>query len=205
MKLTFGKYIIYALLLFTLFACESRKKNEQQTVIEVVELDQLPMYGSTAEYGALQKNEEQLEADKQFLKSSDEVQPSRVEASKDYVEMGWFYLKQGDSQMAMRRANQAWQLDETNPDPFILFAAILNAREDNLGALDMLDRGITLKPDYISLYDMYLSESVDVYRQTGDASHIHKLIRMLDNITLNEDSLKQKVSKLKQDAELYLK
>lgn len=69
----------------------------------------------------------------------------------------------------------------------------------------MLDRGITLKPDYISLYDMYLSESVDVYRQTGDASHIHKLIRMLDNITLNEDSLKQKVSKLKQDAELYLK
>lgn len=134
MKLTFGKYIIYALLLFTLFACESRKKNEQQTVIEVVELDQLPMYGSTAEYGALQKNEEQLEADKQFLKSSDEVQPSRVEASKDYVEMGWFYLKQGDSQMAMRRANQAWQLDETNPDPFILFAAILNAREDNLGA-----------------------------------------------------------------------
>lgn len=203
MKSNFSKYIIYILLSFAFFACDSNK-NKQQEVIEVIELDQLPMYGSSPEYGSLQKTPEQIEADSEFLESSDKVQPSRIQACIDYVEMGWFYLKQGDTETAMRRANQAWQLDSTSPDPYILFAAILNAREDSAGALDMLDRGINLKPDHIDIYDMYLSESMDVYRQTGDATYIKKLIRMLDNITLTDDSAIQKVNKIRKDAEQYL-
>lgn len=205
MKLTFGRYIVFALLLFTFCSCSFFDKKKQQEVVEIIELDQLPMYGSTPEYGSQQKNAEQIEADRLFLINSDQVQPSRIQACIDYIEFGWYYLNQGDTENAMRRANQAWQLDSTNPDTYVLFAAILNAREDNAGALDMLDRGITIKPDYISLYDMYLSESVDVYRQTGDATNINKLLKMLDNLTLSEDSLIKKVSKIKEDAKLYLK
>lgn len=205
MKLTFGRYIVFALLLFTFCSCSFFDKKKQQEVVEIIELDQLPMYGSTPEYGSQQKNAEQIEADRLFLINSDQVQPSRIQACIDYIEFGWYYLNQGDTENAMRRANQAWQLDSTNPDTYVLFAAILNAREDNAGALDMLDRGITIKPDYISLYDMYLSESVDVYRQTGDATNINKLLKMLDNLTLSEDSLIQKVSKIREDAKLYLK
>lgn len=205
MKSFFDKYLIFALIAFTFYSCDLFKKNNQQEVIEIIELDQLPMYGSTPEYGSLQKNAEQIESDRLFLMNSDEVQPSRIQACIDYVEFGWYYLNQGDTENAMRRANQAWQLDSTNADVYVLFAAILNAREDNAGALDMLDRGINIKPDYINLYDMYLSESVDVYRQTGDAENINKLIKMLDNLTLEEDTLKQKVAKIREDAILYLK
>lgn len=205
MKSRFGKYcIVLFLSAFTLFSCDSFNKKKTQEIIEIIELDQLPMYGSGPEYGSLQKTPEQLDADKVFLEKSDEVQPSRIQACIDYIEFGWYYLKQGDTENAMRRANQAWQLNSTNPDVYGLFAAILNAREDNAGALQMLDRGINIKPNYINLYDMYLSESVDVYRQTGDASSINKLIQMLDKVVFEEDSLKQKVAKIKEDAQQYL-
>lgn len=205
MKSNFGRCIIYILVLFSFLSCDLLSGKKEKVEVEIVELDQLPMYGSSPEYGSLQKNADQLEADRLFLLGSDEVQPSRVQACKDYVEFGWFYLNQGDSENAMRRANQAWQLDSTNPDPYILFAAILNAREDNVGALNMLYRGISMQPEYISLYDMYLSESVDIYRQTGDNQYIKKLLSMLNDLVLTDDALTQRVDKLRQDAELYLK
>lgn len=205
MKSNFGKCILLSIIVFTFFSCDSSNKKQQQQVLEIVELDQLPMYGSIPEYGSQQKTPEQLDADKLFLENSDQVQPSRIQACIDYIEFGWYYLKQGDTENAMRRANQAWQLNSTNPDVYALFAAILNAREDNAGALTMLDRAINIKPNYINLYDMYLSESVDVYRQTGDASSINKLIQMLDKVVFSEDSLNQKVVKIKEDAKLYLK
>lgn len=192
--------ILVTLIIFQ--SCDSfgKKGNEEK----VVEIDLLPMYGSSPEYGSIKKTPEQLDADRAFLLSSDEVQPSREQACLDYLEFGWYYLKQGDPNTAMRRANQAWQLDSTNPDVYALFAAILNAHGAHHEALDMLDRAINIAPDQYNLYDLYLSESMDFYRSTGDKTKVISFIKMLDNIDVSQDSILQKVNSLRADALEFL-
>lgn len=203
-------YTIILACLFTLIniftSCNKQTQKETQEEEQtVIEINLLPMYGSTPEYGSLQKTPEQLEADSIFLENSDKIQPDRSQACIDYIEMGWNYLDDKDWETAMRRANQAWQLDNQNPDVYTLFAAILNMHEAHNEALDMLERAIKIDPSQINLYDIYLSESVDLHEKTQDNSRILKLVNMLDHAQPTDEVSELRVKILKEDLIEYLK
>lgn len=203
MKIIYYVILHASLILFfdsNIFANSAELLKEIQSTDETIQIDLLPMYGSTPEYGGWQKTEEELEADRVFLEESDKIQPDRELACQEYIKLGWLFLEGQDWETAMRRANQAWQLNDQNADVYTLFAAILNYHQAHDESLDMLERAIALTPDNINLYDIYLAESIDLQKLNGEEMGILHLINILNKIQTNDEDSKQRIATLKKKA-----
>ncbi len=185
-------------------ADENQPVNDEDGQTLSVQIDLLPMYGSTPEYGGWQKTAEEEQADESFLQESDQIEPNRKLASLDYIELGWKYLEAEDWETAMRRANQAWQLDSQNADVYTLYAAILNMHGVHDESLDMLERAIDLNPLSVNLYYIYLSESIDLHQETNDDYRIRRLISMLEDVEDTGDEEGMKLQAVKNHAVSYL-
>lgn len=199
-KLTVSSFLVF---IFLLFSCSSEKKNGTQD--EEVEIDLLPLYGSTPEFGSHKKTSDQIESDRIFLINSDEIEPERKRACITYLAMAWQYIEQNNADNAMRRTNRAWLLDALNPDVYVTFAHILNKKEDHAGALDMLDRALGMAPDQINIYEIYLAEAYDHYKISQDNSFIQKLLDLLNKLKDLDEEDRMRVEKMKEDASIYLK
>ena len=90
-------------------------------------------------YGRVQKCKRQLDLDAEFLKESDKKEPNRAKAAIDMMDLGWYYLHQGDTNTAMKRINQAWLLDSTNIAVYASFVVILDLVNKPDEAIKMLD------------------------------------------------------------------
>lgn len=185
-------------------ADENQPVNDEDGQALSVQIDLLPMYGSTPEYGGWQKTAEEEQADESFLQESDQIEPNRKLASLDYIELGWKYIEAEDWETAMRRANQAWQLDSQNADVYTLYAAILNMHGVHDESLDMLERAIDLNPLSVNLYYIYLSESIDLHQETNDDYRIRRLISMLEDVEDTGDEEGMKLQAVKNHAVSYL-
>ncbi len=185
-------------------ADENQPVNDEDGQTLSVQIDLLPMYGSTPEYGGWQKTAEEEQADESFLQESDQIEPNRKLASLDYIELGWKYIEAEDWETAMRRANQAWQLDSQNADVYTLYAAILNMHGVHDESLDMLERAIDLNPLSVNLYYIYLSESIDLHQKTNDDYRIRRLISMLEDVEDTGDEEGMKLQAVKNHAVSYL-
>jgi len=80
-----------------------------------------PMYGGPG----IVKTPFQLELDEKFIQQGIQGAGSREKACQDVIKWGWEKLNAGDSTTAMKRFNQAWLLDPSNPQVFKGFAAVL--------------------------------------------------------------------------------
>ena len=185
-------------------ADDNQPVNDEDGQTLSVQIDLLPMYGSTPEYGGWQKTAEEEQADESFLQESDQIEPNRKLASLDYIELGWKYIEAEDWETAMRRANQAWQLDSQNADVYTLYAAILNMHGVHDESLDMLERAIDLNPLSVNLYYIYLSESIDLHQETNDDYRIRRLISMLEDVEDTGDEEGMKLQAVKNHAVSYL-
>ena len=185
-------------------ADDNQPVNDEDGQTLSVQIDLLPMYGSTPEYGGWQKTAEEEQADESFLQESDQIEPNRKLASLDYIELGWKYIEAEDWETAMRRANQAWQLDSQNADVYTLYAAILNMHGVHDESLDMLERAIDLNPLSVNLYYIYLSESIDLHQKTNDDYRIRRLISMLEDVEDTGDEEGMKLQAVKNHAVSYL-
>ena len=86
------------------------------------EMSELPMYGGQHE---------------------PEVKPNK-ENSKSAADLGWKYFYHGDQSTAMKRFNQAWMFDRTNPDAFWGFGIILGQRAASADTERNLEESIKL-------------------------------------------------------------
>lgn len=76
-------------------------------------------------YGSKQKNDAQLTADKKFLADIDQYyKGDRKKAAEDTASRGWQSFRQGDTETAMKRFNQAWLIDNMNGTALWGMAAI---------------------------------------------------------------------------------
>lgn len=66
-------------------------------------------------------------------------------ASNEMIASGNQYYQKEDLDTAMRRYNQAWLLDETNPEVYIGFGNILKKRGDENGANEMFQKASNLR------------------------------------------------------------
>lgn len=184
-------------------SCKKEKKEEIPLDISI-----LPMYGMTEEYGGHKKTPEQIQADRMFLLQSDESGISREDACEFYLSLAQELIdSNSDLDLAMKRTNQAWQLDGLNQRVYVTFAQILSVKGDLTGAIDFLERAININRSIASIYEVYLDAAVNIYLANGDTTFLNRtieLINQVDSSKLEEKEI-EKLNKIKEDAGIYLK
>jgi tetratricopeptide (TPR) repeat protein len=99
------------------------------------------------EYGNISKNQDQLIADKEFIKTCLEQDVTHRKASDHLVSLGFSYLQRGDIRTAMLRFNQAWLLDNKNENAYWGYGAIYGAFNDFSTAMLQYDKGLAINPE----------------------------------------------------------
>ncbi|MCX5734573.1 MAG: tetratricopeptide repeat protein [candidate division NC10 bacterium] len=109
-------------------------------------------------YGSQPKDEAQQAADREFIAAVDEqYKGNRKSASKEIAERGWQFLRQGKTDDAMRRFNQAWLLDGSNGQALWGMAVIQGNRPGG-------------RPEALKLFaeaEEFVSSDLDFYADYG--------------------------------------
>ena len=86
--------------------------------------NEIPMYGDPDKPTRLSKS------DAAFIASIEKAGHTRQEVAKDVMYKGWDLFRKLEYDSAIKRFNQAWLLDQNNPDAYHGFAVIV-AQRDN--------------------------------------------------------------------------
>lgn len=204
-------HIIILSLSIGLLSCNSKNSSDKNTTesessdTAVENIDLIPMYGTSSTFGNVQKTPDQQQAISDFLISSDEVEPDRKAAANMYWEIAMNYIDNGKYDDAMKRVNQAWLLDPTNPDIYVAFAQILSLQENHSGAIDMLDRATNLTDNKVIVLQFYLDEAFLYYKESKDNSYLKKVLEIANKLPTPEEQVDvDLLNKIKEDANLYL-
>lgn len=200
-------HIFVLVLSIGLLSCGTKGNtdNTKSTDNAVENIDLIPMFGSTPEYGSIQKTPEQQQAISDFLISSDEVEPDRKAAANMYWEIAMNYIDNEKYDDAMKRVNQSWLLDPTNPDIYVAFAQILSLQEKHFEAIDMLDRASNLTDNKVIVLQFYLDEAFLYYKEKKDNSYLKKVLEIANKLPTPEEQVDvDLLNKIKEDANLYL-
>ena len=89
-------------------------------------------------YGSVPRSEAQLASDEEFIRTVEKPYGgNRIKAAEYFALQGWTYLGQGRREVAMRRFNQAWLLDNSNGAALWGMAAVLGGRADTTESLKL--------------------------------------------------------------------
>ncbi|MBC5773572.1 hypothetical protein H8S95_05810 [Pontibacter sp. KCTC 32443] len=119
----------------------------------------LPMFGNIA------KTEAQQKSDEKFLKSCDASFATRTEASKFFMDRGWEYLNEGQTDTAMYRFNLAWLLNPDNSDTYWAFGLVTVAKGNPAEAVGYYEKALALQPKSSLLLSDLASCYVALYEQ----------------------------------------
>lgn len=98
-------------------------------------------------YGGLKRTKEERKADKVFIDDLMKVSNDERDASDQMVELGFNYLYRGDLKTAMYRFNQAWLLDEENPDIYWGYGAVYMALGEYELSREQYEEGLKEAPE----------------------------------------------------------
>jgi Tfp pilus assembly protein PilF len=119
----------------------------------------LPMFGKTA------RTEIQQKQDQKFLRSSDANFSTRKEASNFFIERGWEYLNEGQTDTAMYRFNLAWLLNPDNKDTYWAFGLITAGKGNPKEAIGYYEKAMSLSPKNSMLLSDLAASYVMLYEQ----------------------------------------
>ena len=105
-----------------------------------VKIDQVPMYGGIDRSA----NPRLAEGDKQFLEQVIKEYGNKRTASEKFVDQGFRFYHGNNMSNAMKRFNQAWLLDDSNPEVYHGFASVLLNHEKDCEALTMMNKAVGL-------------------------------------------------------------
>ena len=106
-------------------------------------IDELPMYG-----GMDRKSDPSLrEADETLIAGVTKEFGSPAKASQAFVDQGIRYYQVDNYSMAMKRFNQAWLLDDKNPQSYWGMGQVLYKRHEDDQGLKMLEKAYDLAPE----------------------------------------------------------
>lgn len=103
-------------------------------------IDQEPMYGGMDR----QSNPALKAADEKLISDVSRQFGSREKGSEAFVEQGMRFYQADNHSMAMKRFNQSWLLNPSNPNVFWGFAMVYHDQGKNCEAQKMIDRSIAL-------------------------------------------------------------
>jgi tetratricopeptide (TPR) repeat protein len=99
-------------------------------------LDQIPMYGGQNRTAV----SDLKAADEKLIADTTKHYGSKEKASNAFVSNGFAYYSRNDSANAMRRFNQAWLIDPSNPEVYWGFGAMMNDLDRHCEAKDYFEK-----------------------------------------------------------------
>lgn len=131
-------------------------------------------------FGQAKKCPGQIEADKEFLKATDEIfDGDRKKAAQDRIDRGWDYFYKGHMDSAMMRFNQAWLLDSSNADIYWGYGNLLGSQQKFEESLIYFERSLTLNPDNSNAWLSASTSYGQLFFQTKNKELLNKSIDYL--------------------------
>lgn len=160
---------ILFLFLIIQFSCQS-----QQDCLDGLNL--LPMYGE------VQKCKKQIELDAEFIKASEKQFKNRKKASDFYVSKGWEYFYSDESDLSMKRFNQAWLLDNKNPEVYGGFGNLLGKRGDFEKSIPYFLKSIEIEPKNAKVYESLSTSYGQIFYKTKDIKYLNLAVESLKKV-----------------------
>jgi tetratricopeptide (TPR) repeat protein len=157
---------ILFLIILVQFSCQSQTDCPQG-------INLLPMYGE------VKKCEQQIQSDKEFLLQSEKQFKSKEKAAELYVSKAWEYFYKDDNDTAMKRFNQAWLLDNTNPQVYWGFGNILGKKKEFEESIKYLKKSIELDPNNAPVYECIATSYSQIFLKTKDIKYLNQAIESL--------------------------
>ena len=110
-------------------------------------INETPMYGNVPPTPDVKK------AHEQFIKEVIEGSGNREAAIKNGLDLAWRHYHKGELNIAMRRFNQVWLLDNNNADAYWGFGLLLKEKRQYDEALKMYDKALASNPNMPEVYN----------------------------------------------------
>lgn len=157
---------ILFLVIITLLSCKP-----QEDCPEGINL--LPMYGE------VKKCEQQIELDKEFILESERQFENRKKASEYYVSKGWEYFYKNDNDTSMKRFNQAWLLDNSNPQVYWGFGNLLGKKNEFEKSIKYFKKSIELDSKNSKVYECISTSYGQMFYKTKEQKFLNLRIENL--------------------------
>jgi len=182
MKIKFGIIIIIFL---SFFSCTEAKK---------LPLNEIPMYNEDkiSEY---QKNinDKFIEEIKSLIKEKKTEYKNLKEVADHYMQVGWDFFVKKDYSMAIKRFNQAWLLDPTNPEIYWGFGNYLGVNENFEKSIIMLKKSIEMGSNNIKVYeDLAKSYNMNGFKKFSEGKNELLKPNLESAIDIIENAIKMK-------------
>lgn len=161
-------------------------------------------------YGGVEKCEQQLRSDQEFLALCDEKDPDRAKVAIQMLDTGWYFLHQGDYDVAMKRINQAWLLDSTNVAIYASYVVVLDLTRKTDDAMKMLDltldkisnrenpkNSTQMNPSDETFFEFVVSNTSFAYKKTNNSGLGEYLLTKLETLNISESDKNRLKNKLK--------
>lgn len=125
------KYGLVFLSIILLYGCESPGSYT---------IDEVPMYGGIDRTAM----PELAAADKILIEETSKEFGSRRAASNAFVDRAFRLYRDNDLSTSMKRFNQAWLIDETNPEVYHGIGSVVYDQGDNCGAMETMNKSLNL-------------------------------------------------------------
>ena len=130
-------------------------------------------------YGEVKKCDQQIKSDNEFILESEKQFKDRKKASEYYVSKGWEYFYKDDNATAMKRFNQAWLLDQTNPQVYWGFGNLLGKKTEFEKSVKYLQKSIKLEPNNAKVYECISTSYGQIFFKTKDIKYLNLTIENL--------------------------
>lgn len=157
-------------ILFLIILCQL-SCNSQIDCPEGINL--LPMYGE------VKKCEQQIELDNKFILESEKQFKNRKKASEYYVSKAWEYFYKDENDTSMKRFNQAWLLDKTNPQIYWGFGNLLGKQKEFEKSIKYLKKSIEIDSNNAKVYECMSISYSQIFFKTKDIKYINLTIENL--------------------------
>jgi len=97
-------------------------------------------------YGGVFKTSQMRLADQEFVAAAKRDFSTPRAASDHYADLGWAFIRRGDLRTAIRRFNQCWLLDESNPTCFWGFGTFEQQQSHTGKAIEYLEKAQGMMP-----------------------------------------------------------
>lgn len=157
---------ILFLIIICQFSCKGQEYCPEGTNL-------LPMYGQ------IKKCKEQLDSDKKFIAESEKHFGDEKKASKFYVSKGWEYFYKNENEISMKRFNQAWLLDETNPEIYWGFGNLLGKKGEFEKSIKYFEKSIEIDPENAKVYESISISYGQIFYKTKNIKYLDLTIENL--------------------------
>uniref|UniRef100_UPI00404B784F tetratricopeptide repeat protein n=1 Tax=Flavobacterium sp. TaxID=239 RepID=UPI00404B784F len=157
--------ILYIILLFQ-FSCKSQEDCPEGTNL-------LPMYGD------VQKCEQQIAFDNELIAESEKLFGNRKNAAEKYVSKGWECFYKNDYETSMKRFNQAWLLDSSNPAIYWGFGILMGKKSEFEQSVKYLQKSIEIDRNNAKVYECIATSYGQIFFKTKDIKHLNLSIENL--------------------------